>query len=178
MTTTPTETFLDTLATEDAALDAIHAIRERFGFTGITFTADDVAAMTASALSWHPREFSDAFFSSVIATVQGSREYRDLADTIVDSGNQALGDAMERTVGLLEDGNGYTYGAQLLVERGGALVPALGRDGFSTALAAFRWARQCVAAVSRAHPASKATRIGLLVQHDGQQLGKFVSKPM
>lgn len=197
MTTTPTETFLDALTSEEDALDAITAIRERFNFTGTLFTGTDVEdqvdSLTIHSPAWRKRghDFTDAFLGSIVKEIQSGYEYRKLGDILAERGNETLGDAAVSTVGLLEDGNSYDYDAQLLVDQDSdnTLGLAMERSGFATANEAFQWARQyvgtkAVACVPLAESdrlfddyalALQVSQVALVVRHGETQIARFVS---
>lgn len=198
MTTTPTDTFLDTLTTESDALDAITAIRERFNFTGTLFTGTDVEdqvdLLTIHSPAWRKRghDFTDAFVGAIVKEIQSGYEYRKLGDILAERGNETLGDAAVNTVGLLEDGSRLHYDAQLLVDRDSdnTLGLAVERHDFATATEAFEWARQYVGAKAVActqlaeadhlvdEPLLEFTvsQVALVVRDGDTQLARFVSE--
>lgn len=198
MTSTPIDTFLDTLTTEDDALDAITAIRERFNFTGTLFTGTDVEdqvdLLTIHSPAWRKRgnDFTDAFVGAIVKEIQSGYEYRRLGDILAERGNETLGDTAAHTVKLLEDGGHLHYDAQLLVNRDSdsILGPVMERRAFATATEAFGWARQyvgtkavaCIPLAEADHLFDESlleftvSQVALVVRDGGTQLARFVSE--
>lgn len=135
-----THAFIDTLTTEDEALDAINAIRARFDLAGTEFCLADVTEAVREALREADPALAEAFTSDITERVKGTYYWRKLRDIMAERGSVTIADAVAEACGPFTDDSGAEFAAQLLVQHGKTHVAAIEGVGFHDPAAAYTWA--------------------------------------
>lgn len=137
---TTTHDFIDTLTTEDDALDAINAIRARFDLAGTVFCTADVTETVRAALAEDHPDLADALAPDIAERVKDTYYWRKLGDIMSDRGGETIADAVTDACGPLAGDADAEYTAQLLVQHGQTHIVAIEGIGFFDAGTAYTWA--------------------------------------
>lgn len=132
--------FLDSIQTEDEALEVISSICRDFNFANITYCTGDLTELVEGYLGGYPRDFVDAFAGSVTAEVKTFYAWRKFDDVISSRAGDAIRDAAMDGAGLLED-DARDYLPQLLVTKAGRLTPVVEGTPFDDPSEAHEWAK-------------------------------------
>lgn len=95
-----TDEFIDSIKTEDDALDAIHRLRTKFDMSGTMFVRQDVTHAVINVMSEAPEEVAEFMTPHIVQEVMDDTRWKRLQDTLAERGNEAVGDIVVDICGL------------------------------------------------------------------------------